>query len=318
MNPLLLCRVFSVAIVLALSGCVSASDVSPESNTFNRGQGGGPFDDEGDPEVSLVSAPDKLLTNLDFSGSPTCARQVAARVAERVVGGCDVTSVGGLVYLPFASLIQIEEKSEKAKEEIKGANAPIASLKLSAYGALAKGNGEEALGYLSGFGKRGKPVPDSEVFTLRGNAFVLLEKSALGVASYESALKLDARNELANLNLGLLLQRQGENLNALLYFKRSIAGRNSYLPAFVHGANSAYLMGNMEVALALLEKAEGLFGAEPLVVYNLGVVYQFGFGKEYAAKRLYLNVMDSSVAPKGLKSSANSLYAAVVQEPRRL
>lgn len=284
------------------AGCVSGagdrSSPSLGSAPVSSAAGGG--------EIDQVPAT-KGAMPLTLSDSDLNANQGAEGR-----GGFAVTSLGGQVYLPRQALANLWGRVPAAEKALASNPGSLAALKILGYKALSAGANGQALAYMKIAAEKGGL--DDEALNIVGVAHFFEGRDDMAMESFLQASRMNSRNALPNLNMGLLKQKRGNSLESLIYFKRAIAADSKSALGYLHAANAAYTAKQYKTAAEFLRRAIDVAPQNALAYYNLGVVYHYGL-REYAkAKSNFRTVIDSREVSTGLRDLARGMLANVQRE----
>lgn len=227
-------------------------------------------------------------------------------------GGFAVTSLGGQVYLPRHALANLRSRVPAAEKALAASPGNLQALKTLGYNALTAGANEQALAYIKIASEKGGL--DDEALNIAGVAHFFEGRDDAAMENFLQASRMNSRNALPNLNLGLLKQKRGNSLEALLYFKRAIAADPNTALGYLHAANASYTAKQYKMSAEFLRRAIEVAPENALAYYNLGVVYHYGL-REYAkAKANFRTVIDSEDVSTGLRDLARGMLANVQRE----
>jgi len=254
-------------------------------------------------ETDMRSTSGGLPLNLDTQGVNQ----------SKDAGGFAVTSLGGQVYLPKQALTGLKDRVPLAEKSLTSEPGNLPALKVLAYNSLVAGNVEMAHSFVRIAEEKNGGL-DDEGLNIRGAAFFFEGNDDAAMKNFQEASSRNSRNPLPNLNLGLLKQKRGNSIEALLHFKRAIAADSSNVLGYLHAANAAYTNKQYQVAASLLERGIGVAPGNALAVYNLGVVQHYGLRQEAKAKANFKKVIDAEDVSEGLRNLARGMLANVQRE----
>lgn len=286
-----------IALVAAgMTGCISGAGEAPE-------------------QVSAQStAADIDQVPATFGAMPLALDQsdLNTNQGSDARGGFAVTSLGGQVYLPRLALSNLRNRVTEAEKTLASNPGNLGALKVLGYNALSAGANEQALTYMKIASERSGL--DDEALNIVGVAHFFEGRDEAAMESFLQASRMNSRNALSNLNLGLLRQKRGNSLEALIYFKRAIAADPNSVLGYLHAASAAYTGKQYKVSAELLRRAIDVAPHNALAYYNLGVVYHSGLREYGKAKSNFRTVIDSEEVSTGLRNLARGMLANVQRE----
>ncbi|MCD4783921.1 MAG: tetratricopeptide repeat protein [Candidatus Eremiobacteraeota bacterium] len=132
----------------------------------------------------------------------------------------------------------------------------------------------------------------SSAYNNLGVLYRLQNKNKLAKENYHMAIQYNIRNPEALYNLGLLALSERDLDLAWLYFNRSIDMSPGFIQAYINLAITQMYRGNIEDAEKILLGLEKKNPRNPLILYNLGVLYK-SIGKNKRALKYFAKTLEA-------------------------